>query len=81
VVTEILTQLVAGAPQQLNNSGLPLARLRWADAARRGAGLVWSPPGWVRQAVSCRDPVESQLAGSSGLSGERTGLCFKEVTT
>ncbi|GGK93799.1 hypothetical protein Sme01_58520 [Sphaerisporangium melleum] len=39
VVTEVLTQLVAGAPQMLYNGGLPLAQLRWADADRGRPGL------------------------------------------
>jgi hypothetical protein len=39
VVTEVLTQLVAGAPQMLYNGGLPLAQLRWTDAVRGRPGL------------------------------------------
>lgn len=39
VVTEVLTQLVGGAPQMLYNGGLPLARVRWADARRGRPGL------------------------------------------
>ncbi|MEV4313467.1 hypothetical protein [Actinocrispum sp. NPDC049592] len=39
VVTEILTQLIAGAPQMLYNGGLPLTQLRWADAVRGRPGL------------------------------------------
>ncbi|XVV16251.1 hypothetical protein ACQP2X_18410 [Actinoplanes sp. CA-131856] len=40
VVTEVLTQLIAGAPQQLYNGGLPLALLRWSSDGRPGL-----PPG------------------------------------
>ncbi|MYS87744.1 hypothetical protein [Embleya scabrispora] len=39
VVTEVLTQLVGGAPQMLYNGGLPLAQLRWADVLRGRPGL------------------------------------------
>lgn len=39
VGTEVLTQLVSGAPQMLYNGGLPLTRLRWADADRGRPGL------------------------------------------
>ncbi|WP_436500306.1 hypothetical protein [Actinokineospora sp. HUAS TT18] len=39
VVTEVLTQLVSGAPQLLYNGGLPLAQLRWADPLRGRPGL------------------------------------------
>jgi hypothetical protein len=39
VVTEVLTQLVSGAPQMLYNGGLPLTQLRWADADRDRPGL------------------------------------------
>ena len=39
VVTEILTQLVHGAPQMLYNGGLPLAQLRWDDPVRGRPGL------------------------------------------
>jgi hypothetical protein len=39
VVTEVLTQLVGGAPQVLYNGGLPYTQLRWADALRDRPGL------------------------------------------
>jgi hypothetical protein len=39
VVTEVLTQLVAGAPQMLYNGGLPYTQLRWDDAVRNRPGL------------------------------------------
>ena len=39
VVTEVLTQLIAGAPQMLYNGGLPYMQLRWADAQRHRPGL------------------------------------------
>jgi hypothetical protein len=42
VVTEILTELVAGAPQVLYNGGLPYHLLRWSDVNRGRPGL---PPG------------------------------------
>ncbi|WP_043716444.1 hypothetical protein [Kutzneria sp. 744] len=39
VVTEVLTQLVAGAPQMLYNGGLPYTQLRWDDHLRDRPGL------------------------------------------
>jgi hypothetical protein len=39
VVTEVLTQLIAGAPQMLYNGGLPYAQIRWTDADRDRPGL------------------------------------------
>jgi hypothetical protein len=39
VVTEVLTQLIAGAPQMLHHGGLPYHQLRWTDAIRSRPGL------------------------------------------
>lgn len=39
VATEVLTQLIAGAPQILHHGGLPYHQLRWTDAVRGRPGL------------------------------------------
>lgn len=36
VVTEVLTQQIGGAPQQLYNGGLPMTQLQWFSAGRPG---------------------------------------------
>jgi hypothetical protein len=36
VVTEILTQQIGGAPQQLYNGGLPMTQLQWFSGGRPG---------------------------------------------
>jgi hypothetical protein len=57
VVTEILTQQIAGAPQQLYNGALPLAQLRWADAARGRPGLPAGISALVEEITSDRVTV------------------------
>jgi hypothetical protein len=54
VVTEVLGQLVAGAPQQLYNGGLPFAQLRWDDPVRDRPGL----PAGVAALVEQLDDAE-----------------------
>jgi hypothetical protein len=36
VVTEVLTQQIGGAPQQLYNGGLPMTQLQWSSSGRPG---------------------------------------------
>jgi hypothetical protein len=55
VTTEVLSQLTLGAPQMLYNGGLPQARVRYFDAARRRPGL---PPG-VAALVSRVEPRDT----------------------
>jgi hypothetical protein len=49
VVTEVLTQLIAGAPQMLYNGGLPYMQLRWTDALRGRPGLPAGVAAMVEQ--------------------------------
>jgi hypothetical protein len=66
VVTEVLTQLIWGAPQVVYNGGVAQARLRYYDAARRRPGL---PPD-VAALVSSIDP-DATTVTMVNLSGTR----------
>ena len=57
VVTEVLTQLIWGAPQVVYNGGLAQARLRYYDAGRRRPGL----PADVAALVSSIDPAATTV--------------------
>jgi len=69
VVTEILTQLVAGAPQVLYNGGLPFAAVEYEDADRGRPGL----PSDVAALVTGldRDRVALELVNVSPLHERR----------
>ncbi|MCO8277764.1 hypothetical protein M1L60_45045 [Actinoplanes sp. TRM 88003] len=81
VVTEVLTQLIGGAPQQLYNGGLPLTLLRWTDAGRGRPGL---PPdvaalvstidndGLTVEVVNLSPGTEHDVVLTGGMYGEHT---------
>ncbi|WP_127502828.1 hypothetical protein [Actinoplanes solisilvae] len=78
VVTEILTQLVAGAPQQLYNGGLPLAQLRWTDAARNRPGLPPDVAALVEELADDRITVQIVNLGGNAADLELTGGGYGE---
>ncbi|WP_348786512.1 hypothetical protein [Leifsonia sp. NPDC080035] len=63
VVTEVLTQLVSGAPQVLYNGGLPFAAVEYEDADRGRPGLPADVAALVT--VLDRDRIELQLVNVS----------------
>ncbi|GGI41312.1 hypothetical protein GCM10010988_33460 [Cnuibacter physcomitrellae] len=69
VVTEILTQLVSGAPQVLYNGGLPFAAVDYEDAERRRPGL---PPDVAALVTAVeRDRVAVELVNTSPIHSRR----------
>ncbi|MGN6425695.1 MAG: hypothetical protein ACTHMF_02675 [Leifsonia sp.] len=63
VVTEVLTQLVSGAPQVLYNGGLPFAAVEYEDAGRGRPGLPEDVAALVTGLE--RDRIELQLVNTS----------------
>lgn len=79
VVTEVLTQLIGGAPQMLYNGGLPLMLLRWADVVKGRPGLPDGVAVLVRtieesvatvEVVNLDDRTSQTLAVTGGGFGE-----------
>lgn len=69
VVTEVLTQLIAGAPAALYNGGLPLMRLRYWDRDAARPGLPGDVAALVRRVEHAR--VDVALVNLSAVSERR----------
>ncbi len=65
VVTEVLTQLVAGAPQMMYNGGLPYTQLRWDDVLRNRPGLPEDVAALVEQLDESTVTVQVLNLGST----------------